>query len=421
MVDMALSEDERRVAAEAGIVLFDDRLILDAQPPIDDATLVAVAERCAGPLPEPLVALWRTTFGGRLDYDVQVDWGGHEESLSVRELFHPDSGGYHDLWGWIGHEEELLREARPDRSGGLDALPFGGFEYLDRVYVRTAPGPEYGAVVAWRQGLPPGWELNCGDRAANVAGNLHDLFDRLVLEQDPWSDDATSGSDLVEAIDGLADSSDPAARSASEHLRRLVRATVLDWRAALEQGGLGSQRRLRHLALDHAASTDDVELLARIVEQGGDPAEAVRNGLTPLDVALVSRSWTVVRRLLDHRVPVRQALRFGGSTVDLDLARELVHRGAERNESALLSAADNDDEAVLVLVAESVPPSAGLVQLGRRLWQTAARAAHAARRASARGDAEAAVRNERRAAVLNELAARYAPDGPPRFTFSGDR
>lgn len=328
MVSMSLSEDERRVAAEAGIVLFRDRLILRPQPPIEDAVLAAVAERCAGPLPAPLVALWRATFGGRLDYDLQVDVGGHEEALSVRELFYPDSDGYCDLWGWIEHEEELLRQARPDWSGGLDAVPFGGFEYLDRVYVRTAPGPEYGAVVAWRQGLPPGWELTAGDWAGNVAGSLHDLFDRLVLERDPWNDDdAASGAELVEAIEGLAGSADPAARSASGQLRRMVRATVLDWRAALDRGTLRSQRRLRQLALDRAVSTDDVDLLVRIVEAGGDPAEAVRGGLTPLDLALRWRSWSVVRWLLDRQVPVRQALRFGGSTIDLDLARELVDPG----------------------------------------------------------------------------------------------
>ncbi|WP_446219347.1 hypothetical protein [Micromonospora sp. IBHARD004] len=43
-----LSNRELRLLGEAGIALFAGRLILDAQPPIDEATLAAVAERCAG-------------------------------------------------------------------------------------------------------------------------------------------------------------------------------------------------------------------------------------------------------------------------------------------------------------------------------------------------------------------------------------
>ncbi|WP_327002710.1 hypothetical protein OHA72_47670 [Dactylosporangium sp. NBC_01737] len=129
----------------------------------------------------------------------------------------------------------------------------------------------------------------------------------------------------------------------------------------------------------------------------------------------------MVRLLLDRQVPVRHTLRFGGSTIGLDLARELVERGAERNELALLSAAGNADVVVVHLVAESVPRSPELVQLGQRWWQAAAQAALAGRHDAARGDTEAADRNERRAAILTELATRYAPDGPPRFKYSGGR
>jgi hypothetical protein len=48
VVHEPLSERAQGLLGEAGIALFEGRLVLDAQPPIDDATLHAVAQRCAG-------------------------------------------------------------------------------------------------------------------------------------------------------------------------------------------------------------------------------------------------------------------------------------------------------------------------------------------------------------------------------------
>jgi hypothetical protein len=61
------------------------RLILDARPPVTDAILAAVAEHCSGPLPAPLVDLWRTSFGGSLHYDLWAELGGDEVAVSLRE------------------------------------------------------------------------------------------------------------------------------------------------------------------------------------------------------------------------------------------------------------------------------------------------------------------------------------------------
>jgi hypothetical protein len=223
-VSDSLSDEELRVAHAAGIAVFADRLILEAQPAIDEATLDAVAERCAGPLPEQLIALWRTAFGGRLDYDLHVPIDGHVEQLSFSELFYPGSRDYHDLWGWIDHECGLTPESPLDR---LVHLPIGGFEYLERIYVDTVPGPDHGAVVCWRQGLPPGWERRSDDHAGQIADDLHALFGQLFLAQDPWQDPAGVGSEMCEAIDELGAVDDPLARSAAAKLRRLVQATVV--------------------------------------------------------------------------------------------------------------------------------------------------------------------------------------------------
>lgn len=405
-----LSDRERRVVGEAGIALFADRLVLDSQPPIDDATLTAVAEDCAGPLPDPLVELWRTVFGGRLDYDLRADLGGHDVAVSFTELFYPDSGGYRDLWGWIQHERELAEKHQPDWSGRLVHLPIGGFEYLDRVYVHTAAGPDHGAVVCWQEGLPPGWELPAGDRAGWLADDVRQLFAQLVLEQDPWEAEGDAGAEIRDAIDELGDSGDPHARAAAAKLRRLVRGTVLNWRSALARGTLHTQRRLRRLALDRAAADDDVPLLARLVTQGCDPAEEVRGGLTPIDVALLNQAPAVVRWLLDRRVPVENCLRVGAHAVDLDLARHLLDRGAPVDAAALTRALDNEDVAVVQLLSQAVRPDEDLRKLGPRLRQMATQAALAGRRTAARTDDPAAEREQRRAAVLAELADRFDLD-----------
>jgi hypothetical protein len=406
--DEPLSATERSVLTEAGLAVFAGRVVLEAQPGIDDATLAAVAERCAGPLPVPLVALWRTTFGGRLDYDLRADLDGHDVTLSFTELFYPDSGDYHDLWGWIEHEHALAQEHLPGWSGRLEHLPIGGFEYLDRLYVRTPAGPDHGVVVGWQQGLPPIWELLIGDRGGRVASDLEAAFGLLTLEQDPWAaEDPDAGEELREAIDALAESENPAARSAAGKLRRLVRAVVLDWRGAVERGTLASDRRLRRLALERAAADGDVDMLQRLVALGCDPAEEVRNGLAPIDVAIRQQAGDAVRWLLDRGVPVRRALRSGAHNVDLALARELTERGATVDTCAVMLAVQNQDVDVSLFLANQIAPDQTLAPLASRLRMDAAQATIAADRARNRADQATAARQQHRATVLRELADRF--------------
>ena len=387
------SQEELATLREVGIALFAGRLLLNAQPPIDDEVLDAVAARCAGPLPEPLVALWRTAFGGRLDYDLRAELDGQEVPISFTELFFPGSDDYRDLWGWIEHECTLAERHWPDWSGRLVHLPIGGFEYLDRVYVDTSVGPEHGAVVCWRQGLPEGWELRTGDRAGRLADDLRALFGQLVLENDPWEppdDAADAGLAIRDAVDGLADDTNPHARTAAEKLRRLVQATVLDWRGALDRGTLPSEPRLRRLALTRAAEGDDVELLTRLVELGCDPSEKVDNGLAPIDVALHQGAVRAARWLLDQGVPVENTLLLRADVVDADLARALLDRGAHVHAGTLWRALDNEDVGVLRLVLRAFPSDDTLARLAPKLRMHAARAG----------------RDEHRAAILKEVADR---------------
>ncbi len=162
----------------------------------------------AGPIPEDLLRLWRTCFGGRLGYDLEVDYDGHRHPFSFSELFYPDSDGYHDLWGWIEHERELAAEAAAeegrDWNGKLAYLPFGGFEYPERLYVCVEPGPEHGAVIARATACRrPGPDACTEDSVTRLADDVGGLFRLLSFEQDPFDAENACGvaDELLEALD----------------------------------------------------------------------------------------------------------------------------------------------------------------------------------------------------------------------------
>ncbi|WP_433203370.1 hypothetical protein ACQP00_34010 [Dactylosporangium sp. CS-047395] len=336
-----LTDADLRIARDAGIAVHADRLILDAQPPITDAALEQIQAKTAAPVPPELVSLWRTSFGGRLDYDLRAELNGVDVPLSCSELFYPDSDGYQDLWGWIAHECEIGEVER------LEWLPFAGFEYLDRIYAGRD------GIVAWQQGLPPAWEIRPGDRAGRIADDVDDLFAQLSLEADPWSgEDADAGESLRDAVDALAGDGHP---ELAAKLRTIVRRAVLDWRAAVDSGAVRHDRRLRRLALRNAAARDDVQLLDRLAALGADPAEEVGSSLTAIDVAVQRGSTGAARWLLARGVPVPNALRVGAHAVTLDLARELLARGARPGLEAVAGAVRNPDLAVLDLLVEHTP------------------------------------------------------------------
>lgn len=79
-------------------------------------------------------------------------------------------------------------------------------------------------------------------------------------------------------------------------------------------------------------------------------------GLTPIDVAVLHRSSSAICWLLQHNVSVANSLQVGAHAVSLDLARELLGRGAAVNVHAVARAVDNDNIAVVNLVAESMRP-----------------------------------------------------------------
>lgn len=213
---MELSPAERQLLLAHRLAVFDGCVVYDAQPPVSAEHVQRLAEGLAGPIPEDLLRLWRTCFGGRLGYDLEVDYDGHRHPFSFSELFYPDSDGYHDLWGWIEHERELAAEAATeegrDWNGKLAYLPFGGFEYLERLYVCVEPGPEHGAVIAWSHGLPPAWAGRLHqDSVTRLADDVGGLFRLLSFEQDPFDAENACGvaDELLEALDALEAAGEP--------------------------------------------------------------------------------------------------------------------------------------------------------------------------------------------------------------------
>lgn len=343
---MELSPAERQLLQDHRLALFEGCVIFDVQPPIDAQTLARVEAHLAGPVPAGLLQLWQTGLGGRVGYDLEVIYDGHRHPFSFSELFYPDSDGYRDLWGWIEHELEQAEEAARDEgrpwSGKLDYLPFGGFEYLERLYVCVTPGPDHGAVIAWSRGLPPAWAGSLHqDSLARIADDIAGLFRLLAYEEDPFDPQAeySSASELLEALDELGNAGD-AGLALKTRLETLLRQRVLDWRPALADGSLANQPRLRQLALLDAASQGDIERLATLRNAGCDLSEALRGHGASLECCLQHGHLEAASWLLDQGVPVQaDTLSIGASQVSPALASRLLGMGALSEPSAVLSAA----------------------------------------------------------------------------------
>lgn len=341
---------ERQLLLAHRLAVFDGCVVYDAQPPVSAEHVQRLAEGLAGPIPEELLRLWRTCFGGRLGYDLEVDYDGHRHPFSFSELFYPDSDGYHDLWGWIEHELELAAEAAAeegrDWNGKLAYLPFGGFEYLERLYVCVEPGPEHGAVIAWSHGLPPAWAGRLHqDSVTRLADDVGGLFRLLSFEQDPFDAENACGvaDELLEALDALEAAGEPG-KALKGRLEVLLRQRILDWRPALADGSLAAEPRLRQLALAEAAQDGDIDLLQRLRDAGCDFAETLRGRGGVLEACLARGRLEAARWLLDQGVAVHQdSLQIGAAHLDAVLAERLLRLGAISDPNTVLLALQYGD------------------------------------------------------------------------------
>ena len=352
-------EVDRKLALDAaahGIVIFEDRLILDAQPPIDEGQFAEIEKMVGGTIPAGLAALWRTAFGGQVSYALQAEFGGHVASFSFCEIFYPGSSHYHDLFGWIEHEFETAKEAGDAQAeaGVLRFLPFGGFEYTDRLYVCLEEGPDRGAVFAWMRGLPPAWSLNLHeDSVTRIADDVPALFRLLTLETDPFladRGDYSEGSDMAEAIAEVRET-DP---DLADALAAKARKAVLDWRAALNAGTIASNSRLRRLALRHAGATGDLGLVDRLAAQGCDLNERYAGNGNLLDHMLLLGHDAAGAALIDRGVDPTNAILTAASALSGERTAQLLALGAAVNGVAARSAAHAGRLETAKLIADTL-------------------------------------------------------------------
>uniref|UniRef100_UPI00197EFEE5 SMI1/KNR4 family protein n=1 Tax=Burkholderia sp. Ac-20379 TaxID=2703900 RepID=UPI00197EFEE5 len=297
------SDDDLAALRAHGIVLFADRVIFDAQPPMPPEQIAAIQAQCDGPLPDALLALWRLTAGGSLDYQLSLPMNGNEEAISWTELFYNGSKGYHDLQGWIDHERELAETVAAERGrtwgGLLDVVPFGGFEYCDRVYVVTTPGaPDHGHVLAWKQGMPATWHgMMHADGLATVATDLHAAFRALQLDGDPLGPDAEAGAELLDYLEERRESHD-LPDALADKLIAFYRRAMIDWRTPLADGTLLGQPRLVRVALRAAVDGDDAPLVAQLAAAGIPLDPVLAGSLNPVQYALRRQRFAAASALL---------------------------------------------------------------------------------------------------------------------------
>lgn len=353
------TDEEQRLLTDHQIAVYRGKLIFQAQPPITAVQIDELEKMLGAPIPESLLELWNVAYGGELDYNLNVPLGEHAYTASFTELFYPASTGYRDLYGWIENEEELAYDAaleqglpEPER---LRYLPFGGFEYLERLYVDTDPDT-VGTVLIWAKGLPPAWTGRLhDDTAATVCGDIPSLFDMIKLDVDPRTADPESypsGLYSLDAIDRLRpDSEDLAAR-----LEALLVASIFDARGlAIAHEFDGSPKLLEASRLGWMAAGDRNDgTLADVLLAHGYPTDRVISGtLTPVAYAIAQGATTVANRLLDSGRPFGNGAVALVKVTDIGLINRLIEKDIAFQLESVVSAATKGNIDIAVLIANN--------------------------------------------------------------------
>lgn len=353
-------DDELALLRSHGVVLFARRVIFDARPPMAEAEIEALQAQCAGPLPPELLALWRLCAGGRVDYDLHLRMNGNEESVVWSDLFWSGSEGPNDLQGWIAHEREGAQQAAMDGGepwdGKLTLLPFAGFEDSDRIYAVVEPGPDYGHVLAWKQGLPAPWSHEMHeDGMTTVAHDLCAAFEALQLDEDPLAPagDYFTGRSLLEYLDQRHQEHD-LSLDLMDRLVAFYRRAMVDWRTPLAAGTLGQDAPLARVALRHAIAIDDAALVAQLAAAEVALDGPLLGSAIATDLALSHGAHRAAEALVRAGAPVaHDALDYIDSAVSPELVGLLLERGAEPSATAVAECVACGAPAAARLIADA--------------------------------------------------------------------
>lgn len=339
------TDQEQQTLRELKIAIYRNKIITDAQPPITDAQLTEIEKKIGGKVPPELVALWKTSFGGELDYSYEAMFGDYLHPTSLRELYYPASSHYRTLHGWIERELEAEQEVAEERKEpipkGLSLVPFAGFEYLDRFYVAMHPD-EYGEVIAFAGGIPWKGRLN-EDSATTVAKSVTELIDQLCLDEDPFdkeSSEYADGKDLVERIGEIEAEHPELARK----LKELFRSSIFNWRPIITSTDFAGpmsdeQTKALRLALKFAVRKKDVGLIDELHKQGAPFNQTLAGRGGVLTRGMDSEAFQIVNRLLELNVDLGKGLIINATGCSDELLLRLIKRGVRFDEEAIYSAA----------------------------------------------------------------------------------
>ena len=344
MSESAFTSSELAVLRQHGIVLFANRVIFDAQPPMKESDIGKVQAVCSGPIPAPLLELWRTTAGGSLDYALTLEMAGNLEEISWTELFYNESSAYHDLQGWIEHELECAEEAHEDQGipwhGTLDALPFGGFEYCDRVYVAVGLDGDRGQVLAWKMGLPPAWTHRLHkDSVAAIATDLQGAFGALHLPEDPLApvEKFYAGQSFLDYLSGRVDEHH-LDKALADRIIDFYRRAILDWRSHVTGATIAQHPQMALLALSHAIRSDDGELVAHLAALKVPLDKPVGGSAMPVEMALSAARHLATRALIESGAAVTsRCLGDIHDQIPVGLVELLLERGALPDVNAVIA------------------------------------------------------------------------------------
>lgn len=342
-----LTTEEKALLTKHQLAVFAGRIIINARPPITPKERQEIESHIKGEIPADLLRLWETCYGGNLDYDLSIEYPSGRHPFSFAQLFYTDSDDYNTLIGWIEHEQERAFEAYKEQGKEWDEklsfIPFGGFEYLERVYAITSPVTEVGKILVWSQGLPPAW-VGCltEDSEAMVANSVSELFQLLSLEEDPFrtpgKDDFGQGLEVMEALEPLkADGA--AGENLANRLEALLRSAYFDWEESLKKGTLFGNAAGENTALESALATDDVELLKKLHAGNVDFSKRRRGGMNALDMAAQQSSTTCFNWLLGKDISPERVIEFGAASLNLEQVESLLRAQAPIPYKALAFAA----------------------------------------------------------------------------------